>query len=853
MKKTLFILSLIVVLPIFSQHVPSVNEGVFVDYAGVMRWIDSNAEVSLFGVNYTTPFAYSFRAHQRLGLSLKKAIDLDVAQMKRLGFDAFRVHVWEKEISDSLGNLLQNEHLDLFDYLLAKLSENGIKTIVTPIAWWGTGWPEPDIPTTGYTRNYGKGELITNPVPRKAQRNYLKQFIEHVNPYKKLSYKNDPSIIAVEIINEPRHPDSAQQVTDYINEMAEVLRSAGLKKPIFYNISETWSNVQANAVTKANIDGVTFQWYPTGLVHGSMLHGNYLVNVNRYKIPSDSITGYATKAKMVYEFDAADIGGSYMYPAMARSYREAGMQFATMFAYDPTQIAWSNTEYPTHFMNLLYTPSKAISLMIAGKAFRHVPRSKSYGNFPENNQFENFRVSYEQDLSEMNTDSEFYYSNTTNSTPRNGSLLQHIAGIGNSTAVKYDGTGAYFLDKLEEGIWRLEVYPDALWIRDPFEQASMLKQVARLFWNERTIQISIPDLGDDYVMYSLSGTKKPMGKNVIPGIYLVARRSIEEKKIKKIFFKKEKFLEDLYIPSAPPSKIYVVNNSDEYSQKANPGAFKFQIAGDQKITNVQLYIKRYGWRGYAKHWLKNIGGFQYALVDTPKVLQTGLLEYCVAVESGGKVFTYPEGIQNEPWKWDFSTMQLWHMNVLGSDEAIVLVDAMKNRKDFVFPHFNRTMRYEVDYKNGSNNSETALALSVTFSGDNPSSFFCQTDISNIVQSIGKGIDGYTNIVIKGRAIGDSVQTIGINFMATDGENYGANVEITNSWNDIVLPISALKKRERKILPDSYPLFLEKMWYGNSSKNEKPEMMKFTSFQFVINPSNKKQETRLDLVSIRLTK
>jgi len=61
---------------------------------------------------------------------------------------------------------------------------------------------------------------------------------------------------------------------------------------------------------------------------------------------------------MVYEFEAADIGASYMYPAIIRSFRQAGMQFAAMFSYDPSQIAWSNTEYGTHFMNLLYTPSK---------------------------------------------------------------------------------------------------------------------------------------------------------------------------------------------------------------------------------------------------------------------------------------------------------------------------------------------------------------------------------------------------------------------------------------------------------------------------------------------------------------
>ena len=224
-------------------------------------------------------------------------------------------------------------------------------------------------------------------------------------------------------------------------------------------------------------------------------------------IPSENVAGYSKKAKMVYEFDAADIGGSYMYPAMARSFREAGMQFATMFSYDPTQIAWSNTEYPTHFMNLLYTPSKAFSLMIAGRAFHRLPRNKSFGTYPANNQFDDFRVSYEEDLSEMNGDAEFIYSNSTSTQPKDALLLQHIAGCGNSPIVQYDGTGAYFLDKFEPGIWKLEIYPDVLWLRDPFESTSMSQQVARLFWNQRQMKINLPELGNEYVFYPLSDFK----------------------------------------------------------------------------------------------------------------------------------------------------------------------------------------------------------------------------------------------------------------------------------------------------------------------------------------------------------
>src|SRR5690606_39215783 len=109
------------------------------------------------------------------------------------------------------------------------------------------------------------------------------------------------------------------------------------------------------------------------------LKGNHLPNVNDYNIPFDDVIKQNNGAKLVYEFDAADVGRSYIYPAMARSFREAGIQIATHFAYDPTYMAYANTEYNTHYMNLVYAPQKALSLMIASEVFHEIPMGKSLG------------------------------------------------------------------------------------------------------------------------------------------------------------------------------------------------------------------------------------------------------------------------------------------------------------------------------------------------------------------------------------------------------------------------------------------------------------------------------------------
>ncbi|MBU4011817.1 MAG: glycoside hydrolase family 5 protein, partial [Proteobacteria bacterium] len=337
-NKTYLIFNFILYFFLFHSIISAQNtdpkNNVYVDNKGVMRFEKTNSEVYGFGVNYTVPFAHAYRSAKRIGIDPKKAIDNDVYHFSRLGFDLFRVHVWDTEISDSLGNLIENEHLDAFDYLLITLNEKGIRSVITPIAFWGNGWPEPDESTSGFSHKYGKADCLTNPDAIKAQQNYLTQFLNHVNPYTGTAYKNDPNILAIEISNEPHHKEDAKEVSKFIKSMIKAIRKSGTKKPIFYNVSH--SVHLAETYFESGIQGGTFQWYPTGLGYQQELSGNLLPNVNDYLIPFDEIIKKNKGAKLVYEFDAADVGKSYIYPAIARSFREAGIQLATHFAYDPT-------------------------------------------------------------------------------------------------------------------------------------------------------------------------------------------------------------------------------------------------------------------------------------------------------------------------------------------------------------------------------------------------------------------------------------------------------------------------------------------------------------------------------------
>ncbi len=624
---------------------------------GIMRWTHDSSEVTGFGVNYTVPFAYAYRTGKKMGVDLKAAIDQDVYQFARLGFDLFRVHVWDCEISDTLGNLLNNEHLDLFDYLLAQLKKHHINAIITPIAYWGNGWPEKDEDTPGFSHKYGKAQCLVNPDAIRAQVNYLHQFVNHVNPYLGKAYREEPMILAFEICNEPHHEGAPEEVTAFIKRMKDAIRQTGCTKPVFYNVSHKIH--LAEAYCAAGIDGGTFQWYPTGLTFQKEEGGNMLPNVDRYTIPFDTVLKKNHLARIVYEFDAADMAKNYLYPAMARSFRTAGIQLATQFAWDPTFTAPYNTEYNTHFMNLLYAPQKALSLMICGEIFHTLPLYTDYGVYPDNTTFGPFHVSYEDNLAEMVSDEKFIYTNNTDSRPPHPEKLELIAGWGNSPLVEYEGTGAYFLDKVGDQIWRLEVMPDAVQVNNLFGRNSLDKVVAVVKQERRKMKFNLPGFEDGFSVESVDWRdsiiyRETKDKTVAlkPGVYLLMGWKYIQDDSLLLEAKKPIELEN-FLPYPPsPDSIFIVH---DYLEKWYPGInhlIEATIVAPVEPKKVILHYFNCPLNDYKRFPMIKTGTYTYKALVPGKFIHKGEMLYEYYFE-----LAYDSTFYYAPWNKTFTSPQ----------------------------------------------------------------------------------------------------------------------------------------------------------------------------------------------------
>ncbi len=805
----------VIVILITSLHVTfmmgQVTSSVFVDRNGIMRYSDSGEEASFFGVNYTVPFAHAYRALGYLNIDHRQAIDKDVYHFARLGFNAYRIHIWDVEISNGKGDLIENEHLDLLDYLICKLKERNIKVVLTAMTNFGNGYPERNLQTGGFSYMYDKCDIHDDSEAIQAQERYIGQLVNHINPYTKKAYKDDPDIVGFEINNEPCHAGTQKQTSEYINRMLKAIKKTGNRKPVFYNVSHNMQQIEAYYST--DIQGTTYQWYPVGLVAGHTRQGNFLPFVDNYHIPFNNVKGFNKKARLVYEYDPADNLASYVHPAMVRSFRSAGFQWITQFAYDPLDMAQYNTEYQTHYLNLAYTPQKAISMKIASEVAQSVPLNKSYPKFPNDTIFEDFRVSYLQNLSELNRTDKFYYSNHTSTHPVAPEQLKSIVGYGSSPIISYEGTGAYFLDKLEEGVWRLEVMPDAIVVNDPFAKPSLKKEVVTIAWNYWDMTINLPSLQEDFTIIALNRTEsfhtQAKGRiipSIGPGVYLLKRKNLNSAQS----WNADSYWNNIRLgefaaPEPHISRFYTIHHPAQIIEKGKPYVIEAQIAGPVLPDSVMVYTDKISFwnKNNPSYKMEQIEGYTYRVTIPREEVQSNLFRYNIIVFHSDKQYTYPAGTEGNPLDWDYTDHSYWESKVEEKDNPVLLfrvTDEWSGIESYTMPEWSRDKR-ELLHEDFT--VEPTLRFTFNSSEESPV-FFLQKYISNEISHRKERLIRCRDLCFH---ISGSTQTLQIGFVCGNGFTYKATVNPEN--NKVRIPFSKLVQTQTALLPHLYPVFLEK--------------------------------------------
>ena len=184
-----------------------VRSGVIYDAVGKV--------VRLFGVNYYAPFNHNYYNIAELGKDHYRAVDEDFRHFKEMGVRFLRIHLYDREITDCEGNLVENGNLAVLDYVLKKCEEEEIYLMITPIVWWNTVstqlaaeqdyayWYCFSRPEFGFSNFYSKDSLIWSQDAIECQKRYFRSLFDHRNRWTGKSFCEHSQIVALEPFNEP--------------------------------------------------------------------------------------------------------------------------------------------------------------------------------------------------------------------------------------------------------------------------------------------------------------------------------------------------------------------------------------------------------------------------------------------------------------------------------------------------------------------------------------------------------------------------------------------------------------------------------------------------------------------------
>ncbi|UCH35740.1 MAG: hypothetical protein JSV65_05145 [Armatimonadota bacterium] len=536
---------------------------------GVLRYPEGT-EVALWGVNYYPQSWHQFDNMQKLGVDMKATIRADLDHLQRMGVEAIRIHVFDREISDGAGNLVPNEHLDLLDYLVAECSRRGIYMYFTPIAWWGG----PNERGDSFSAQTSKPGMMFVPTAKAAAANYLRQFLMHRNTYSGRAYKDEPCLCLLEVQNEPAYfaygdlsgasygaqgepaevlerdrrilrdlwrawldehgfDDSAVYfpffryglMREYIREMVGAIRSTGATQPVAISYFGVNGDDLVDAIADSQCDAITVSAYPGGW--GRVNDGVNLLPQAQPLALDSRLNG---KARLAYEFDTPATNTScYLFPALAAHFRSGEVQVACQFQYDSVATARWNTDWGAHWLNWLYTPSKTVSFMIGGETFRRLPRGVQYEAGAEDLTIGPMATSFRHNISLLATGDAVMHSRAVQDWMplRFPERPSRIIGVGASPYVEYGGTGLYVLERQGPNVWRLTLNPDARLVGNSL-QGSFASPVAELEENRHWFRLKLPGW-DGAECYRLSGRKRvPIaavhgGWLLRPGTYEIRR------------------------------------------------------------------------------------------------------------------------------------------------------------------------------------------------------------------------------------------------------------------------------------------------------------------------------------------
>ena len=464
-----------------------------------------------------------------------------------------------------------------------------------------------------------------------------------------------------------------------------------------------------------------------------------------------------------------------------------------------------------------------------------------------------FRVDYERNQAEMATDEKFIYTNHTNTTPPNLKKLELIAGWGNSPLIRYEGTGAYFLDKVGDEIWRLEIFPDAIQVNNLFGRNNLNKIVAVLKEERRKMTINLPGFEEGFSIESVDWRDsiiyretKVKSVELKPGVYLLMSwKYINDDSL--ALQSKYKLELDSFIPHPiQPDTFFIYHEPSRGFYAGKDQLISATIVTPQRPTHIML---KHDYKNYhTTLLLDEVGPSRYEKTlpwDRITYADTTSFHYYLQArtdegETGAFYNTLNADTMNTPPA--ITAPGMYHVPILSAD-IISLFDAKRD-----INRLNRNWTRRSNEFIDADSPSLFIALDSLAEVDNENEHaepIGDYSLRHFVGDLIKGREGdiqrMTALHFKGHSAGQASFPVQVELIMKNGAAYGQTFTLHpgEQQKDYQILLKDFKPVKSVLLPRPYPTFLP--YYSAVESNGPLGLSQVESVQVSIGPGIAKED------------
>jgi hypothetical protein len=403
------------------------------------------------------------------------------------------------------------------------------------------------------------------------------------------------------------------------------------------------------------------------------------------------------------------------------------------------------------------------------------------------------------------------HAGTTRSTPPDPLALTRIAGYGSSPLVAYEGEGVYFLDRIRPGLWRLEVYPDAVPVRDPFERPHPEKIVTLAISRSSPMTLTLPDLGAGFTVQPVTGGN-PCGNeaaagrfSVTPGVYLLSASGLVDAATLPAYVGAVGLAE--YHAPPPDTLPLVVTPLAASAYPSNSDAeFRARIVDQTPPDSANLFVRLIAGDWFHRYPLQPAGGYEYAATVPAAELREGPHEFVITVYRDGIATTYPDGQRHQPWDWNYTGRNAWKVTVVPPNAPLRLFDPATDLRRLAFTRIGdagRNGRFQVRLSSATGRPTFRFPLPRDRNGWSPPDYAASLVVAERVRARKETIAGAEAVRLRLRGLGVS-QTLHVTLMEDDGTSWVAALRVDSTRSEALLPLASFTIGRGVLVPQGFP-------------------------------------------------